>query len=112
MKKQTVDQAWVRELVLYADGSAKIYDKRKAYQINAMRRIVKGTYDGDKADKLWFYYADQIRHAFQAEFGGLCPKFDAVEVGKHYARDFEDLVRRGYVTPEDLGVKGTVPDTF
>lgn len=108
-----LDRAWIRELEVFADNTEAVYNRRVPFQKNVMKRIVKGTYDPTKAIKLWWYYADEVRHAYRKEFGGrLAPKAETMALAEEYARDFEDLARRGYVTPSDLGINGTVPDTF
>lgn len=107
-----LDRAWVRELEVFADNTEAVYNRRVPFQKNAMKRIVKGTYDPTKAIKLWWYYADEVRHAYKTEFGPLAPKAETMALAEEYARDFEDSVRRGYVTPSDLGINGTAQDIF
>lgn len=110
------DEHAVRDLVLYADNTEALYKARKPFEVNAMRRIVKGTYDAEKAVKLWGYYADRAAHAYTAEFGAadcqIFTKADRMQAAREFSAAFEAMVRGGEVTPTDLGVKGEVPAGF
>lgn len=109
---KAIDQHWITELILFADNTASLQNQNQAIRKNLMRKIVKGIYDPKKAITLWTYYAESARQAYRLEFQAFCPKPEMLKVAEHYALDFEDLVRRGYVSANDLGVKGNVPDSF
>jgi hypothetical protein len=108
-----IDMVWVRELAAYADNAERVYNRRRRdFDTNAMRKIVRGTYDAEKAVKLWWYFADYVRHEYQKEYGALCPKPETMEYARQCARRFEEWVRDGEITPADCGVKGEVPAGF
>lgn len=109
----TVDTAAVTEMILFAENTESLYTVRQRYQRIAMNRMIKGTYDHAKAEKLWWYYADRVRHAYRKEFchpqSRDFSKVDAEAVAKYFQRDFETDVLSGEITPDMLGVKGEVP---
>jgi hypothetical protein len=108
-----IDDALIREMMLCADNDCLMYVNRAAYEKNAMRWIVRGKYDAEKAVKLWSYYADNVRHWYAKENDMPLPsRTDMLEMARRYAVNFEDQVRREYVTPADCGIKGDVPEGF
>jgi hypothetical protein len=108
-----IDDALIREMMLCADNDCQVFGNRAAYEKNAMRWIVRGKYDAEKAVKLWSYYADMVRHWYAKEYDMPLPsRADMLEMARRYAVNFENQVIREYVTPADLGIKGEVPDTF
>lgn len=108
-----IDDALIREMMLCAENDPAIWRNMAAYEKNAMRWIMRGKYDAEKAVKLWSYYADMVRHWYAKENDMPLPsRTDMLEMARRYATEFEDEVRRGCVTPADLGIKGDVPEGF
>lgn len=68
---KAVPSAAAQELKLYADNHSDLY--RQSFQpivSNLGKKMDKGTYDPDKAEKLWGYHADRAAQAYAKEFGG------------------------------------------
>lgn len=60
-----------RELHLYADNHADLYRQRITPIINNLaKKHAKGTYDHEKAKKLWKYAADDAAQRYTKEHGG------------------------------------------
>lgn len=59
-----------REIELYADNDSRLYFSRKLPILkNLQKKFKKGTYDIDKAAKLWRYYIDDAMQRYNKEFG-------------------------------------------
>lgn len=64
------DPDMAREIELYADNDSMLYFlRRKPILINLSKKFKKGTYDIDKAAKLWRYYIDAALEKYNKEFG-------------------------------------------
>jgi hypothetical protein len=70
------DQVAAREISLYADNDSQLYyQKRKPILLNLSKKYKKGTYDIDKAAKLWRYYIDAAMQKYNKEFGSRGDKW-------------------------------------
>jgi hypothetical protein len=65
------DREAAREIQLYADNDSMLYHQRR-YPIlkNLSAKYKKGTFDVQKAAKLWRYYIDAAMQKYHKEFGG------------------------------------------
>jgi len=64
------DKDAAREIQLYADSDYGLYQQRKRpILINLGKKYKKGTYDVNKAAKLWRYYIDAAMQKYHKEFG-------------------------------------------
>lgn len=58
------------ELVLHADNHAQLHHGSHMPIINNLKRkMKKGTYDSEKAKKLWHYHADRAAQSYHKEYG-------------------------------------------
>jgi len=64
------DEHAATELELYADNTSELYNQKLSIIENMRRRIAKGTYDKEKALKLWMYWVDAAAKRYVKEFGG------------------------------------------
>ena len=65
-----------REIELYADNDSQLYfQMRKPILVNLGKKYKKGTYDIDKAAKLWRYYIDAAMKKYNKEFGSRGDKW-------------------------------------
>jgi hypothetical protein len=65
-----------REIELYADNDSQLYFQlRKPILINLGKKYKKGTYDIDKAAKLWRYYIEAAMKKYNKEFGSRGDKW-------------------------------------
>jgi hypothetical protein len=70
------DPDMARELELYADNDSLLYfQRRKPILINLTKKYKKGTYDIQKAAKLWRYYIDAALEKYNKEFGSRGDKW-------------------------------------
>jgi hypothetical protein len=70
------DPDMARELELYADNDSLLYfQRRKPILINLSKKYKKGTYDIQKAAKLWRYYIDAALEKYNKEFGSRGDKW-------------------------------------
>ena len=75
------DPDMAREIQLYADNDSLLYtQRRKPILINLSKKYRKGTYDVDKASKLWRYYIDASLQKYHKEFGGRGKWYDLLSV--------------------------------
>ena len=59
-----------REIELFADNDSQLYyQSRRPILQNLTKKYKKGTYDIDKAAKLWRYYIDAALKKYNKEFG-------------------------------------------
>lgn len=77
------DKDAAREIQLYADNDSQLYyQRRKPIILNLQKKYQKGTYDIDKAAKLWRNYIDAALQKYQKEFGSRSGKwYDLLSVG-------------------------------
>ena len=64
-----VDEDAARELELYADNTASLYNQKLAIIQNITRKLKNGTYDHSKAPKLWQYWIDAAAREFVEQYG-------------------------------------------
>jgi len=70
------DPEMAREIELYADSDSMLYfQRRKPILINLSKKYKKGTYDIQKAAKLWRYYIDAALEKYNKEFGSRGDKW-------------------------------------
>ena len=70
------DSDMAREIELYADNDNVLYfQKRRPILINLGKKFQKGTYDVNKAAKLWRYYIDAALQKYNKEFGSRGDKW-------------------------------------
>lgn len=69
----TVDHDAARELELYAYNDYATYQRSNDYRANVAKRIKAGTYDAEKAPKLWSYWIERAARNYCKEFGGTYP---------------------------------------
>ena len=70
------DPIAAREIELYADNDSQLYyQRRKPILVNLAKKYKKGTFDIDKAAKLWRYYIDAALQKYNKEFGSRGDKW-------------------------------------
>jgi hypothetical protein len=70
------DPDMAREIELYADNDSTLYfQRRKPILINLSKKYKKGTYDVQKAAKLWRYYIDAALEKYNKDFGSKGDKW-------------------------------------
>jgi hypothetical protein len=100
------DPDMARELELYADNDSLLYfQRRKPILINLSKKYKKGTYDIQKAAKLWRYYIDAALEKYNKEFGSRGDKwYDLMSVADRnllaleYAQNTKDEFDLGNFT--------------
>lgn len=89
----------VRELELYANNEAKIYDKKCQIIKTLSRKVERKVYNPKLAPKLWQYWVDEAAKLYQKEFGTTdCAIFsvaDRREVARIVAEDQYQLIKDG-----------------
>ena len=69
-KKQEANEHAATELHLYATNDSHLHHHSALPIIdNLKRKVKKGTYDHEKATKLWRYHADRAADKYKKEFG-------------------------------------------
>lgn len=101
------DDDAVRELVLFIDNDGDLYRQRTTpIMKNLAKKMLKGTYDSEKAVKLWKYLADDGAKKYQKEFGTEDSPIFTPAVRKAVARElsmaFEDSAKNGEFDLEKL----------
>jgi len=113
MSDTSIDQAWLRELELFADNDQACYRQRQAIEKNLLRKMVKGTYDSVKAFKSWLNYAEAARQMYRRAFDcPLAPVAVKREMAGRESAHFESEVSNGCFDPADYGLKGTLLTTI
>lgn len=70
------DPDMARELDLYATNDSELYYRqRRPILINLSKKYKKGTFDVDKAAKLWRYFVDAALQKYNKEFGSRGDKW-------------------------------------
>lgn len=70
------DPDMARELELWAtNDSGLYYQQRRPILINLSKKYKKGTFDVDKAAKLWRYFVDNSLQKYNKEFGSRGDKW-------------------------------------
>lgn len=73
---QYQDKDAAREIELFADNDSQLYyQRRKPIILNLQKKYKKGTFDVDKAAKLWRYYIDAAMQKYHKEFGSRGDKW-------------------------------------
>lgn len=94
----TPDEHLVRELVLYAQNDGDLYRQRvQPIMANLRKKMEKGTYDPEKAIKVWQYLADDAAKRYTKEFGnngphggfGIFSPADRYEAAVEFRDDFQ-----------------------
>jgi hypothetical protein len=106
------DSDAVRELDLYIMNNEDLYRRRFMPIItNLKRKITKGIYDHELAQKLWMYLVDDAAKEYVKEFGStaddvkdMFPKETRMQVAKIIADREKENIEQG----EYDVVKGTV----
>ena len=106
------DSDAVRELDLYIMNNEDLYRRRFMPIItNLKRKITKGAYDHELAQKLWMYLVDDAAKEYVKEFGStaddvkdMFPKETRMQVAKIIADREKENIEQG----EYDVVKGTV----
>lgn len=70
------DKDAAREIELFADNDSQLYYQyRRPILINLSKKYKKGTFDVDKAAKLWRYFIDAALKKYNKEFGSRSDKW-------------------------------------
>jgi hypothetical protein len=70
------DRDMAREIQLYADNNSQLYFSRKLPILkNLQKKYKKGTYNVEKAAKLWRYFIDDALQRYNKEFGSRGEKW-------------------------------------
>jgi hypothetical protein len=73
---QYKDPDMARELYLYSTNDSQLYyQQRRPILINLSKKYKKGTFDVDKAAKLWRYFVDNSLQKYNKEFGSKGDKW-------------------------------------
>jgi hypothetical protein len=93
MVSKQYNETQVRELKLYEENNGTLYKNSKMpiYE-NLDKKRAKGTYDGEKSEKLWKYHADRSAKEYEREYGskGVFTPADRREVAKELREEYED----------------------
>jgi hypothetical protein len=100
------DPDMAREIELFADSDSQLYyQRRKPILINLGKKYKKGTYEIDKAAKLWRYYVDAALVKYNKEFGSRGDKWsdlmsvpDRNLLALQYAKETKDEFDLGNFT--------------
>ncbi len=106
-----------RDLTLHAENNADLWNRRRPeFLKNSIRRKLKGTYDSEKAAKLWEYFADEAAASYTTEHRasgphgkyGIFTKAERREAARHFRDQFEDQWNSGEIKEyhSDLFPKG------
>ncbi len=64
------DHAAAHELIMHADNDSHLHhSSHLPIMANLKKKMHKGTYDSDKAKKLWMYHADRAAQSYHKEHG-------------------------------------------
>jgi len=75
------DKDAARDVQLFADNDYMLYQQRKRpILINLGKKYKKGTYDVNKAAKLWRYYVDAALQKYHKEYGHRGKWYDMLSV--------------------------------
>jgi hypothetical protein len=103
-KKGTVNEELshgARELTLHADNDSQLH--RSSHQPiikNLQRKHAKGSYDHDKATKLWGYHANRAAKSYEKQHGGKFSVADRKAAASHFANSARDEHGFGSVKEE------------
>lgn len=75
-----------RELTLHADNDSQLHRSSHGPIVkNLQRKHAKGTYDHEKATKLWKYHADRAAKSYEKQHGGKFSVADRKAAASHFA---------------------------
>ena len=75
------DKDAARDVQLFADNDYMLYQqKKRPILINLGKKYKKGTYDVNKAAKLWRYYVDAALQKYHKEYGNRGKWYDMLSV--------------------------------
>ena len=109
---ENIDSDAVNELDTFIMNNEDLYRRRFMPKIsNIKRKLAKGIYDHDKAQKLWMYLVDDAAKEYVKEFGStqddvvnMFPKETRQQVARVISdRELENIKQGEYDAP-----KGTV----
>lgn len=101
------DETSKRELALYIEHSAKLYNHTKSIVANLDRKVKAGKYDGRLSPKLWRYLVDEGAKAYAREFATigeasrLFPTGVRMALAEDMAREYEKDARTRGLTIDD-----------
>lgn len=85
-----------RELQLFIENDSELYHQREVpIQKNLEKKMKKGVYDSEKAEKLYYYEVDAGAKKYQKEFGGNFSTADKRSVARSLKRNFEHEAKSG-----------------
>ena len=89
------------ELTLYIDNESSLYAQKKSIIANLKARIEKGTYDAERAVKLWAYWVEAGARRYCKEFGctlqNTFPKSARLNVAREISkREYQSIVAGEY----------------
>jgi hypothetical protein len=100
--KESLDNQSVeaRELQLYIENDGELYTQRQVpIQKNLSRKFKNGTYDSEKAVKLWMYLVEDGARKYKKDFGSdgdyIFTKEHKLEVAKAMRDDWEEEMKAG-----------------
>ena len=109
--KENIDSDAVNELDTYIMNSEELYRRRFMPIIsNIKRKLAKGIYDHDKAQKLWMYLIDDAAKEYVKEYGSqqddvkdMFPKETRMQVAKIISdRELENIKQGEYDAPQGI----------
>jgi hypothetical protein len=96
---QPVDDIAVHELDLYIENESSLYPQKKAIIEAVKRKMRAGTYDAEKAPKLWHYWVLAGAQKYVKEFGGEIrvqfPPPVRMKLAEQLAKDYAERIRGG-----------------
>ena len=107
--REAVDTDAVNELDSFIMNNEDLYRRRFMLIIsNLKRKIAKGVYDHDKAQKLWMYLVDDAAKEYVKEFGStqddvanMFPKETRQQVARIMSdRELENIKQGEYDAPQ------------
>lgn len=98
------DELHAAESIAHRSGTPLGGNQRQSIHENLAKRLNKGTYDHEKAKKLWDYYADSVAKAHTRSYPGsrVNPATRSLIAGKLADEHLLDHLRQNHV-PEHFG---------
>ena len=103
VKEETLNEISdnAHELVLHADNDSHLHrSSHTPIMNNLKKKMKKGTYDSEKAKKLWGYHADRAAHSYHKEHGGghgkwheMFSKSDRKQAAAHWEAHHRDELK-------------------
>ena len=86
-----------KELVLWAENTQSLYAQKMSIVKNLAKKIVKGTYNTEKASKLWRYWTDEAAKDYNREFGFIFMPEIRREAAVYFAlTEYDSIVNNEY----------------